>query len=433
MVLKRSSVVLVGLLLANLLTAATPADMALAAPAAQGVNLLNSPGFEGAMGGQGTDSAWAAWHQDISCVSPKPADFNYACKPHWSIESNPDLVHSGNQSQVVWNSYDPWHGGVMQTVNAPAGSTVRLTAWGRARSSSEHYPVPSDGANARMQVGIDPNGNGLWYEGVIWSAAINPHGAWQPVSLEATAGAAGKVTVYLSADYRGSSRLHLDVWWDDATLEVITPPTATPAPVPTAPPPPPVTNTPVPTPTPQPTATPVDTPTPTNTPEPTPTPTPATGTICVLAFDDGNRNGVRDGIEGPISRVTITLFDGQAIVATQTSNALQGQNCFPGLLPGPYQVFQSMPSNRQMTTADSVPVELQGGQSVLVLFGSTAAAPAATRAPQEPTSPTPVASESEPEQDTGRGLGEAFFAISGIIVLLLAAVLIGIFIIFRSR
>ena len=59
------------------------------------------------------------------------------------------------------------------------------------------------------------------------------------------------------------------------------------------------------------------------------------GTICVTAFDDSNQNGAQDGIEGPISGVTITLFDGKEIVGTQTTNALAGQLCFEDLQPGP--------------------------------------------------------------------------------------------------
>jgi hypothetical protein len=199
-----------------------------------------------------------------------------------------------------------------------------------------------------------------------------------------------------------------------------------------------VTNTPVPTPTPEPTATPTEIPTNTPTPEPTATPTPAVGGVCVIAYDDSNTNGVQDGVEGTISGVTITVFDGQQIVGTQVSNALAGEVCFDDMTPGAYQVFQTIPDSRQPTTADNVPIELQGGQTVKVLFGSVAAAPTAgptavAAAPTSPPQPTAVRASPEPDQDTGRGIGDTLLAVSGIIVLLIAAALIGVYFVFRGR
>lgn len=436
----RAGLALVAVLMLNLAMAAFSQSSAVAAPPQQGANLLNSPGFEGAQGGQGTDTAWAAWHQEDNCKGDP--NYNYACRPEWSLERNSALIRSGGQSQHIGVYYTPWHAGVMQTVNAPAGTTVRLTAWGRARAAQEQYPAPSDPTvNARMQVGIDPNGSGIWYQGVTWSGEINPHDTWQAVSVEATVGAAGKVTVYLSANYRGFSRTHLDAWWDDAVLEVVTLPTATPVPQPTSPPPPPapvVTNTPLPTPTPEPTATPENTPTPSPTPEPTATATPSTGSICVTTFDDGNRNGIQDGIEGMISGVTITLFDGQEILGTQVSNALEGQICFNDLRPGPFQVFQTLPPSRQMTTVDNVSVDLQSGQMMVVLFGSVAAAlPTELAAAPEAATPTiapePAQPDTSSDEPADSSLAETLLAVSGIVVLLVAAVLIGVFFVFRNK
>jgi hypothetical protein len=424
---------LLALLLANLGLGIVPPGHAEAAPLAQGGNLLNSPGFESPFS-SGTDSSWSRWHEE-QCNRDAP-NYDFACRPDWSGESNPTLIHSGNQSQHIGVYYTPWHAGVMQTVSAPAGSRVSLTAWGRVRASQDQYPAPSDpSVDARLQVGIDPNGGGIWYQNVTWSGTINPHDAWQAVSVEATVGAGGKVTVFLSANFRGYSRTHLDVWWDDASLEVLVPPTATPAPRPTLPP---VTNTPLPTPTPEPTATPTEAPTDTPTPEPTATPTPAVGSVCVVAYDDANRNGMQDGVEGTISGVTVTLFDGQQIVGTQVSNALAGQVCFEDLDPGAYQVFQTVPSSRQLTTADNVPVELQGGQTVKVLFGSIAAPPSAepTAAAVVPTTapqPTAAPAEQEPDQAVQQGIGDTLLAVSGIIVLLVAAALIGVYFVFRGR
>jgi hypothetical protein len=435
-----SRLVLSLILLVGILLAAHPVEPAVAAPAAQGGNLLQSPGFESSFSG-GVTQPWAKWHEERECKERD--DYNYACRPEWYPEQNSALVHSGWQAQGIGVRYTPWHGGVMQTVNVAPGTRVRLTAWGRVHASNDNFPAPSDtSVNARMQVGIDPDGNGLWYQGVTWSGQINPHDTWQSVSVEATAGAAGKVTVYLSANFAQFSRFHLDVKWDDAVLEAVAAPTATPVPQPTSPPPPPptavpvATNTPLPTPTPEPTATPENTPTPTATPEPTATATPETGTICVITFDDGNRTGVQDGIEGVISGVTITLFDGHEIVATQVSDALAGQICFRDIKPGPYQVFQAVPPNRQMTTVDRVSLDLQSGQNVQVYFGSVAAAApdeiaAATDVPEPGAEPDQPAEE--PADSGDNGLVEKLLAVSGIVILLIAAVLVGVYFVFRSR
>jgi hypothetical protein len=153
----------------------------------------------------------------------------------------------------------------------------------------------------------------------------------------------------------------------------------------------------------------------------------------VAPFDDSNSNGVQDGIEGIVSGVIVTLFDGQEIVGTETSDTLAGRVCFEGLTPGPFMVFQAVPSVRQMTTADSLAVELQAGQTVEVRFGSVAVAP-----PSEATAV--AATDSEGGQGAGEqvpsarvGISDALYAVSGIVVLLMAAVLIGIYFIYSKR
>ena len=72
----------------------------------------------------------------------------------------------------------------------------------------------------------------------MWLGPVRstPHDTWQAVSVEATAGASGRVTVYLSANFAGYSRAHMDVKWDDAVLEAVAAPTSTPVPQPTSPP-----------------------------------------------------------------------------------------------------------------------------------------------------------------------------------------------------
>jgi LysM repeat protein len=204
-------------------------------------SLLVNGGFEDAGTGS-TATSWTAWWLE----APKPSDgsYNYAYKPRWNVEklntgAARELVYAGNNSQRVINNWDPWYAGVRQTVTAPAGARVRLTAYARVWASASDWPSASDpAAPVKAQVGIDPNGgDNAFGSSVAWSAAIAPHGGWQSVSVEAVVGSAGRVTVFLGVDYRGSSRFWLGSFWDEASLVVVsggTPiPGATSTPAPT--------------------------------------------------------------------------------------------------------------------------------------------------------------------------------------------------------
>lgn len=211
---------------------AAPRQVSTAAPAEQS-NLLLNGGFEQVSGSTGTN--WLPWWTE----TPKPADgsFNYAYKPNWNVESlsggaAAPLIYAGSNSQRIINNWDPWWAGVKQTISAPAGATVRLTAYARAWASSSDWPAADTSVPVRIQVGIEPNGtDNQFASSVVWSGAIAPHGGWQPVSVQATVGSAGKVTVVLSADYRGASRLWMGAFFDEVSLTAVS---SGPAPAPTS-------------------------------------------------------------------------------------------------------------------------------------------------------------------------------------------------------
>lgn len=220
--MKTDKLILFGMILSVMIVMASllPATVS-AAPAAQ-TNLVSNGGFE-----SGTTN-WTPWWAEIA----KPADpnsFNYAYKPSsWNTESisagaASALVYAGNSSYRVINNWDPWYAGSRQVVIAPAGARVRLTAYGRAWASSGDWPDPSDTtANVKMMVGIEPSGSENQFAGTVtWSGIIAPHNSWQPVSVEATVGAGGKVAIFLSGDYRGTSRKFLATYWDEVSLVVV--------------------------------------------------------------------------------------------------------------------------------------------------------------------------------------------------------------------
>ncbi|MDJ0756496.1 MAG: carbohydrate binding domain-containing protein [Ardenticatenaceae bacterium] len=333
-------------------------------------NLVNNPSFEDPYN-SGVASAWAPWHED----SNEKKDCNserYVVQPKWSPELNPSLVLDGARSMHVGNQFDTWRGGVFQTVDVPAGSTYRFSAWARGRGSNEQYPAPSDtSVNMRVRVGIDPTGGGLWTSGnIVWSSAISPHDNWQQATVEVPV-SGGKVTVFVEGDISGPNqcRSHLDIWFDKAELVAVgPPPTNTPAPVPTSPPPPPpppATNTPIP----EPTAVPTETPVPSPTPIP-PTPTPTGGTICINTFNDSDGNGQNDDNAGYMAGIRYVVAQNNAEVADGVSNGTSAPVCFDGLPAGEYQVAQILPAALQMTTAGNINISIEPGIPIALEFGS---------------------------------------------------------------
>ncbi len=197
------------------------ARTATAAPAVQGTNLVSNPGFESGQGG------WSPWWAEIA--KPTDGSLNYAAKPNsFNVESLSSgaaagLVLAGNSSFRVFNNWDPFWGGIKQTVTVPAGSRVRLTASARAWAAQDFWPTPSDtNMPVRTQVGIEVDGNDNPFSaGMVWSGAAAPHNAWAQMSVEATVGAAGKVLVVVGGDYRGASRQFMGVFFDEVSLVVL--------------------------------------------------------------------------------------------------------------------------------------------------------------------------------------------------------------------
>lgn len=408
---------------------------------AQQTNLLKNAGFEQPYGNKGAADGWGRWNRNSSEDQLDECTNGYHVTPNWSAESNGTLVHSGSVSQHVGNQWRTWAGGVFQTVqNVTPGSTYRFTVYAYGRGSSEDFPASSEaGLRMDVRVGIDPNGSGLWNDGdVFWSGTINPHDVWQPVSVEVTA-TGNQLTVFTAADWGiegvNQCRKHLDVWFDTAELiEVGPPPTNTPLPAPTLPPAPVATNTATAVPaTDTPEVPPTDTPVP---PTETPT-TPPGGTICVNAFADTDGSGARDANEGYMGNVTFTVAKAGAMVGQAVSSGTDAPFCFEGLEAGSYQVAQIVPGRVEMTTAANATIEVEVGRTVGVEFGSRlrdagAAAPTPAGEVAAVVQPTAPAVEPAAEAPADAG-GFSLAAISGLLVMILAVVLLGVLIFLALR
>ena len=398
-------------------------------------NLLQNPGFELPYNSDGSASGWGRWFRVSSEDKFDDCTNGYHKEPHWNAETvSAPLINSGSASQHVGNSWDTWAAGVLQTVNVNPGSTYRFTVWARGRGSNDNYPAPSEGGlRMDVQVGIDPNGSGVWSDGdVKWSGFIQPHDVWQQVSVEVTA-TGDKVSVFTAADYGlegvNQCRAHLDVWFDTAELiEVGPPPTNTPIPQPTSPPPPPATNTPIPSPT----AVPTETPIPTDTPTPTPEP-PAGASLCVNAFADDNANGQHDDNEGFMGNVTFRVASSTQVIGQAISNGSDVPVCFDELEPGTYQVEQIVPGRLEMTTAANTSVVLEEGQTAGVQFGSRINLEDPGETDEQTDSVADAESEATAVTENGDEAaietpdegGTDLASLSGLILLVVAVVLLG--------
>ena len=415
-----------------------------ALPARQ-TNLLKNPGFEQPYGNKGAADGWGRWNRNSSEDQLDDCTNGYHVTPSWSAETiSSKLIHSGSVSQHVGNQWRTWAGGVFQTVsNVTPGSTYRFTVYAHGRGSMDDYPAASEtGLQMNVRVGIDPNGSGLWNDSdVFWSGTINPHDVWQPISVEVTA-TGNQLSVFTAADWGiegiNQCRKHLDVWFDTAELiEVGPPPTNTPQPLPTLPP---VTLAP-------PTSTPVpatDTPEvpPTNTAVP-PTETPTTppgGTICMNAFADANANGMKDETEGYMGNVTFTIAKGAQVISQAVSSGTDKPFCIEGLAPGTYQIAQNVPGRLEMTTAGNATIQVEEGRTVGVEFGSrlrdeSSSVPAASEQVADANQPAAPAAEVPAAQPAGEssGGGLGLAAISGLLVMIVAVILLGVLIFLALR
>jgi len=370
-------------LLVTLLITVVWAAPGRAAPAQQGGNLLQNPGFEQPFSG-GAAGNWQKWNK-TTAKSDSECLVAYHVLPKWNVETVAGFVREGAASQYIGNNWDTWSGGVYQTISATPGTTYRFSFYGRGRGTNEASPAASETSlNMNMRAGIDPNGGAAWNDAdVVWGGAGSPHDTWQAFSVEATA-TGNQITVFTAADWAvtgvNQCRQFLDTWYDEAQLVAQTPPTQ-----------PPPTALPQPTggvPTEAAAATVAATTASTAAPAASATPlspTPAgSSTLCVNAFLDANGNGLRDADEGYVAGVTLTVAQGATIAGQAVSTGQEEPLCFGNLPAGRYEVAQTLPPTLEATTQPNAVIDVAEGQTIALEFGSRPRT-TPTAAPPPPT------------------------------------------------
>lgn len=170
------------------------------------------------------------------------------------------------------------------------------------------------------------------------------------------------------------------------------------------------------------------------TPSPTPPPptprttaTRAEAVICLLAFDDLDRDGLRDTGEPLRAGVAFTIYDTQAVVANHISDLVE-TNCL-GLPPGEYRVTRSVLSNEVLTTAGDWALSLAPGSELRQEFGSFLGEVAATAVSQQPATvaPPPTAQlPVSPTPSSGPSASSLSFGwrLAGVVALFLGGLLL---------
>ncbi|MCB8921138.1 MAG: LysM peptidoglycan-binding domain-containing protein [Ardenticatenaceae bacterium] len=167
-------------------------------------------------------------------------------------------------------------------------------------------------------------------------------------------------------------------------------------------------------------------------PPPTPrmTATPPRTAVCLLAFADGNRNGLWDAGELLRPAVAFTVYNETAVVANYVTDGMSEPHCIEGLRAGAYHITRSISPQEVLTTDGDWAIRVTQGSVAQLAFGSYVPAPgdeAGTAVPgQAATSPasSAITTEQTPQPTTSLwNTGSLFFAAALTVMILLVGVI----------
>lgn len=107
-------------------------------------------------------------------------------------------------------------------------------------------------------------------------------------------------------------------------------------------------------------------------PPPTLRPTEArpAASICLSAFNDLDRDGIRDPDEPLRAGVAFTVYDSQAVVANYITDGVSEPHCIGGIVPGEYRVTRSVIPGEVLTTAGDWALNMSPNSQLYQSFGS---------------------------------------------------------------
>ncbi len=235
---------------------------AAAAPAADGPNLLQNPGFEapyakqcchtepGFPANQPIDEVQVAWGWRAWWLQPgDPQHPSSGANPAWHRpeyrEANcgapcANRIRSGSDAQKYFTFWSVHDAGMYQQVSGVTpGALLRFSVYMQAWSVNANAGLSDYRQIMNMRVGIDPfGGTDAFSPNIVWSTPFDTYDTWGLYSIEATA-SNGTVTVFTRSNPLYGNQ-HNDIYVDDASLVVVGAgqPNNPPAPQPTVAPPP---------------------------------------------------------------------------------------------------------------------------------------------------------------------------------------------------
>jgi LysM repeat protein len=196
--------------------------------------------------------------------------------------------------------------------------------------------------------------------------------------------------------------------------------------------------------TPPPTPT-VELPTPTATatrPPPTQTatalPLPRTA-ICLVAYDDLNRDGIMDRGEPLKAAVAFTIFNEESVVGNYITDGESEPYCLEGLAPGEYKITRSLNRDEILTTDGDWALTLASGSILDLEFGSFVGADVASVDADDTASPGPTLgpASSEATPDIAEPIASepdlTSTILIGLAILILVMLGVGLLLSFRRR
>jgi LPXTG-motif cell wall-anchored protein len=215
---------------------------------AAGPNLLKNADFESSFAQINPDAQvaanWSAWWTPHPDSAPEWAYLqpNFGPSAGTCTTTCAHRIHGGGNAQRMFRLFAAYEGGLYQQVAVPLNADVRFSIYTQGWSSEQNDPVNTSisGTDMRMKIGIDPTGGTNPYSpNIVWSEPRNVLDSWYQFVLYARSQNT-TITVFTYAAPFGSRRNN-DVYWDDASLNVLSGdlaataqasyPTATPAPI----------------------------------------------------------------------------------------------------------------------------------------------------------------------------------------------------------
>ncbi len=184
-----------------------------------GENLLQDPSFEEYW-------RWSTWNYSIVVRDPGKGhpvngDLSFGTPYFGTSESKWDKERprqdEGGAGQVSGDAYWKFRAGYYQTVDAPPGAHVRFSVWVNGFCEDEYLarcPVI-------LKAGIDSTGGYDWQsKGVHWVATEIADQKYAQLTIEATVGPAGYVTVFTWGEPT-LPMLYAAAYFDEASLVIV--------------------------------------------------------------------------------------------------------------------------------------------------------------------------------------------------------------------